>query len=411
MTAPIAATVLLSLNLPFSGVFFTLDDPVKGVLDNTSYTLSGDVPVDISGYVLSVSITRGRNHEFDEFSPGSATIRLLNTDRRFDAEYAAGPYFGNIVKGKVCQILAGTGEVEFVGNVDDWNYEYDASGMSVAVITVVDGLANLAPLTFTAWTATAGETSGARVNSVLSRPEVNYPFARDLDAGYSTMQADAIPAASNVLTYLQTVAHAESGRFFASRLNLLTFRSRLYTSLNLAAAATITDSNSQIMAGIQRSSPKEMVRNEITVSTLGGATQIATDTGSAAAYGIIPLQLLNLPLADDTQSLDLANFLVGAYGQPSTRVKSVRIIMGAQPDTVRSQIAALDMAYAVLVSFTPNGIGSAVSNICVVEGISIDHHPGWHEVSLTLSRAQQTSLFILDDAANGVLDGPGLLAF
>jgi hypothetical protein len=410
VSAPIECTVLLSLNLPFTGAFFTLDDPVRGLLDGT-YTLSGDLPVDVSQFVQSVAITRGRADELSEFSTGVATIRLFNMDRRFDAEYVAGPYFGNITKGKRVQVLAGTGDVEFTGVVDDWAYEYDVSGLSVAVCTVVDGLANLAGLQFTAWTATAGDTSGVRIGAVLDRPEVSYPVSRNLDAGNSTFQADPIVASTPVLPYIQLIARAELGRFFASVLNLLTFRSRFYVSLHLPATVTITDQGSQAIAGVQRSSPKQMVRNEVTVSRLSGATQISTDTGSVGSYGIIPLQLLNLPLADDTQASGLADFLVGVYGQPQTRFSSIRVIMGLLSDAVRSQISKLDLGSPVSVSCTPNGVGSPVSLPCVVEGVSVDHHPAWHELTLSLSIAQQATVFILDDPTVGVLDGPGLLAF
>jgi len=51
---------------------------------------------DISAYVKRCSPTHGRDSELEDFSPGTNTIVLNNTDRRFDPTYAAGPYYGNL---------------------------------------------------------------------------------------------------------------------------------------------------------------------------------------------------------------------------------------------------------------------------------------------------------------------------
>ncbi len=50
------------------GSFFTLDDPVKGKLDNTLYVLGGDVLVDVTSTVRQVSVKRGRNRQLEKFT-------------------------------------------------------------------------------------------------------------------------------------------------------------------------------------------------------------------------------------------------------------------------------------------------------------------------------------------------------
>src|SRR4051812_10986829 len=52
---------------------------------------------DISAYVKSSSPTRGRDSEFDDFGPGTNSLRLNNKDRRFDPSYTAGPYYGYLL--------------------------------------------------------------------------------------------------------------------------------------------------------------------------------------------------------------------------------------------------------------------------------------------------------------------------
>jgi len=65
--------------------FFTLDSPTKGLLDNTSFPLSGSIFYDVTDKVKSIATRRGKNRQLDEFDPGLANILFDNNDRTFDA--------------------------------------------------------------------------------------------------------------------------------------------------------------------------------------------------------------------------------------------------------------------------------------------------------------------------------------
>lgn len=52
---------------------------------------------DISEHTIGASWGYGRNDELEHFPAGEATIVLYNDDRRFDPQYAAGPYYGELV--------------------------------------------------------------------------------------------------------------------------------------------------------------------------------------------------------------------------------------------------------------------------------------------------------------------------
>jgi len=58
-------TIEIGFDLTDSGVgpFFRLDDPIQGVLDNTEFVLGGELFYDVTNYVTSVSITRGKKRE------------------------------------------------------------------------------------------------------------------------------------------------------------------------------------------------------------------------------------------------------------------------------------------------------------------------------------------------------------
>ena len=97
MPAPVVK-VELGLNLGQSDPFsFVLDDAVKGVLDNTEYTLGGDRFFDITNRLIGATVNRGRNQALDRTDAGLASITVDNSDRVFDPLYPNGPYFGQLI--------------------------------------------------------------------------------------------------------------------------------------------------------------------------------------------------------------------------------------------------------------------------------------------------------------------------
>jgi hypothetical protein len=67
------AQIAFDLSLTTGVNFFTLDDPDKGVLDNTEYVLGGDALVDVTEYLRSVQVDRGRSRTLEKFTAGQAT--------------------------------------------------------------------------------------------------------------------------------------------------------------------------------------------------------------------------------------------------------------------------------------------------------------------------------------------------
>ena len=68
---------------------FTLDDPLRGVLDSTSYVLNGTTTyASVANGVTSLSINRGRKNSDDQFPSGTASF-VLN-DSKVDGLF--GPF-------------------------------------------------------------------------------------------------------------------------------------------------------------------------------------------------------------------------------------------------------------------------------------------------------------------------------
>jgi hypothetical protein len=98
---------------------------------------------DISAYVLEIpNIASGRSSEFTQISPSTLSVVLSNTDRRFDPEHAAGPYFGDLLPGKKIRVSVVYSAVTyylFTGFVQGWPQEYQSSVDSTVTISAVDG--------------------------------------------------------------------------------------------------------------------------------------------------------------------------------------------------------------------------------------------------------------------------------
>ena len=75
---------LVTMSLGFLVNQFTLDDAIYGQLDGVG-VLDGNLEgIDVTEYVKSVQLRRGRSGSLDNFEAGSATIVLNNNDRGFD---------------------------------------------------------------------------------------------------------------------------------------------------------------------------------------------------------------------------------------------------------------------------------------------------------------------------------------
>jgi hypothetical protein len=75
---------------------------------NTGTTLE-PVWADITSFVKSVSISRGKDELLDGFSAGVASIELNNQDRTFDPLYTSSPYNGDIVPRREVRVFSDYG--------------------------------------------------------------------------------------------------------------------------------------------------------------------------------------------------------------------------------------------------------------------------------------------------------------
>lgn len=111
---------------------------------------------DVTAYVLlpeRLNSNRGRQNELDDFAAGRCAFTLNNTTRRFDPDYSAGAYYGNLKPGVPVRIRSTANAVTsdvFRGFVHGWPQRYDVSNrMGTVPIEASDGFRMLARATLT----------------------------------------------------------------------------------------------------------------------------------------------------------------------------------------------------------------------------------------------------------------------
>lgn len=111
---------------------------------NTGTLGDGAFFYDISQFVRSFSISRGRRNDLERFSTGTAQIVLSNLDRRFDPSNSASPYFNTTlgVTGVVPSIPIivratwnGITYPMFRGFIDSWAFNYSGT-VGDATVTI-----------------------------------------------------------------------------------------------------------------------------------------------------------------------------------------------------------------------------------------------------------------------------------
>jgi hypothetical protein len=404
-----ATTVEIGFDLSaLGGPFFILDDPVQGVLDNTEYTLGGTLFYDVSEYVRNVSVRRGKSRQLDRFTAGNANIEFNNNSRAFDPENTSSPFFGQIIPKRTIKVETG-GSAVFYGVVDDWNLNYDLSGLSLADADCVDGFTLLAQRALSASTETSQKT-GARINSILDRSEVNWPSSlRDIDTGATTLQADVIQDGTNALEYLQLVTDSEPGSIFMGSDGFIVFKDRSVAPVSAGQVTFSDDGTGVEFSEVQVVYGSELLYNYVQIERNNGGTAIASDSDSINSYGQQALIQSGLLMNTDSDALELANYLLSQYSEPEYRFETLTVQLEALSPTDQSDVLGLEIGDVARIKFTPNNVGSQIDKYASIIRIDHDIQPASHRITFGFQTLDYASL-VLDDTEFGLLD-TGRLGF
>jgi hypothetical protein len=405
--------VELGLNLgqrdPFA---FVLDNDPRGKLDSTDFTLGGERFFDITDRLITCTVRRGKSQGLDRIDAGVVAVVVDNSDRQFDPLYEAGPFFGQLVPRRSIRISSNE-EPVFVGFIDDFDIQYEPGVQSVVRIDASDAFSVLANSGLEEFTPDS-ELSGARINTVLDRPEVDWPAElRDIDTGNSVMLDVDVSEGTGTLEYLQLVANSEFGNLFLAKDGKITYRERnaVPNVPDLVFSDEIIDEE---YTGIQFADVNivfgsENLYNRISLENadLFPEEAFAEDETSQALFGPRTFSQSGLLIQDPEQLQFLADFNLARYKDPQYRFETVTVVLDTLTTENQDKVLELEIGDIVLVRFEPSDIPPAIEQYCRIIGINHDWNPANKNISFALERLD-FAIFILDDPVLGELDNDRL---
>lgn len=383
--------IAFDLSLAGAGNFLTLNDPVKGILDGTTYRLAGEVYEDVSADVRSVSVRRGRSRELTAFTAGQATVVLDNRARLYDptASASVSPYGPSILPRKEITIDI-DGLDLFTGIVEDWDLEYELNRDATTTAKCTDALTLIADPTLTPGTSVQ-QGSGARVNAVLN--DIGWSAAkRRIATGVTTVGADVIADNTNALSYLQTIDLGEGGALFAAKDGSIEFLER--TDSQLPPTVIFRDDGAGVpFSNISIDYGTESLYTQVVVDYVGGSLTATAPVASITAYGVVEFTAKTL-LANIAEATNFAEFYLFRYSTPVFRINGLQVSMNGLSPANQALILGLELGDPVKVIFTPQGIGDPIEQALVVDQIEHSLSPSDHQVKFNFS--QTLTGFILD---------------
>jgi hypothetical protein len=417
--------------------YFVLDDPVQGILQDSPtadyrFYLGGKILVDITEYVKSVSITRGKNRELDTFGPGLANIVFNNHDRTFDPTYTASKLYTHIVPRRVLKVSSVTetmGVLDqtslYLGLVDDWDLSFEVGGDSIAAAACSDALSLFAnqvleespaapPEVYVGptFSITSGggfallqetERSDQRIEKVLD--QLSYPLyfdplaadtrTRIIFEGSQILGQDFVADGTNALQYIQLVERSEPGKFYINRFGVPTYLGR-NTGRQRGQVEFSDDGNGFNFTSVGVEYGSEYLYNEVLISSkITNGTAIASDFQSQDEYEKRALVREDLLMSTTQAAVDMAVALVTKYSEPEFRFSNMSFI--ARAGEMPRPIATIDLNEIVPIRFTPNKIGDPIERFGEVIAIEHEITPEYHAINLGFETISNTSWTLSDD--------------
>ena len=402
---------------------FQLDSDIKGLLDGV-YPLGPTTDfADVTDSVTQISVRRGRQDIGDQFSAGTMTFTINDVDGIFNPFDDTSPFYNTpealpgLSPLRAVELIrydiANNPEYLYRGKIVNYDYNFALDGIDSVTVYCSDNFYLLSQ-TYMDELNVGVETSGQRIETVLSLPEVDYPTgaARNINVGTVDLGHDAaytVPSGTNVLSYLSQINQtAEFGRLFMSRAGVLTFTPRVSTTLSGSVADFHDDGTEIPFDNLGITFEADSVTNRALVENLGTAVATADDLASQALFFIQTNSITN-SLLDDTELATAATYLLDPY--PEARYNSVETVFGALTNAQRDTVAVIDISDTISIekTFVTGATTTVLAQELSVEGIEHEISLSGHRVRLFTSPTTIVFELVLDDAQYGTIDTTNVL--
>jgi hypothetical protein len=405
---------------------FTLDDDLKGELNNTEYVLDGvSQYASVMDGTIGLTAKRGRQNTGDQFAYGTMSFTLNDTyaDGVFNPFDTTSPYYdpANDQPG-----LAPLRQVRFsrydslnvkkylwVGYIVNYDYTFTLGGLDTVTVNCADFSYQLGQTFLAEWNVTE-QLSSERFDDLLDLPEVAYTGSRSIETGVATLGGAAAWTVANgtsVSAYANKINEAEQGRIFVDREGTITFQKRLGTTLGVPVAEFHDDNTNIGYSAIDISFQADTVVNRASIQHAGASSpEVAEDLVSQAAYLVQTRSITDSLLHNDAAALTLAEYLISP--DPEARFNFLGTEFIGTPALDQDILALLDVGDLINIqkSITTSAGPSQFAQNLTIEGL---------EHRLTLSSGHAVTYYtapttivyelILDDLTYGTLDTDNVL--
>jgi hypothetical protein len=403
---------------------FTLDDPVKGLLDSTEYVLDGTTEfASVIDGATGISVFRGRRDIGDQFTAGTMSFDLNDTFTGgiFNPFDTQSPYYdtAQAVPGLAPMrkvVLSREGEELFNGYIVDYSYNFNLGGLDTVSVSCADDFYLLSQTYLNEFNVTE-QLASARLVALLALPEVNafqLPGEQNIETSTITLGGAAaytVPNGTSVAAYTAKINESVQGRIFIARDGVFTFQDRIGSTLSASAADFHDDGTAIPYDNVGISFEANQVINRASVTHAGASSpEIAEDLTSQATYFIQTTAISDALVHNDAAALDLANYLL--VGQPEARYTNVSTLFASLTDAQRDTVAILEIGNTITIekSFTSGVTITSLAQELAIEGIQheIDLSTG-HRITLFTSPTTLVFELILDDLVYGTIDTENVL--
>ena len=362
----------------------------------------------LTPYLLSMSITQGREQYIDTYSGGSAVLTFKNDNPYVTFYLTYGEYI------RITSTPAGFSQDFYVQNVEYNDYPGNV-GLSTVTYTCVDALTlsgrvyadNLVLIQTD--TVSQAQTFG---NSGGGPLPVNGPFVFGASGFNGSSIASATTYSGTVLNYFNFLSVTERG-YIVCRSNGIYFVPRAAVSSYAPIATTFgreTSTTQIAYQQFQRVAANTQMNNVATISPEGLSSVTATNTVSKDAYGPAAYSSSTVDY-DTTQATGNAEWIVNNFGDPTTERYSISFSDVAQNSTALT--SWFSQCWGTINRtcnlFFEKPMEDLTSISAVVEGFQINVVPGETMFTLKLSPLRYYQFFILNDSVFGVLGGGGIV--
>ena len=403
---------------------FTLDDPVKGLLDSPDYVLDGSTEfASVINGATGISVFRGRRDIGDQFTAGTMSFDLNDTFTGgiFNPFDTQSPYYdtAQAVPGLAPMrkvVLSREGEELFNGYIVDYSYNFNLGGLDTVSVACADDFYLLSQTYLNEFNVTE-QLASARLVALLALPEVNafqLPGEQNIETSTITLGGAAaytVPNGTSVAAYTAKINESVQGRIFIARDGVFTFQDRIGSTLSASAADFHDDGTAIPYDNVGISFEANQVINRASVTHAGASSpEIAEDLTSQATYFIQTTAISDALVHNDAAALALANYLL--VGQPEARYTNVSTLFASLTDAQRDTVAVLEIGNTVTIekSFTSGVTITSLAQELAIEGIQheIDLSTG-HRITLFTSPTTLVFELILDDLVYGTIDTENVL--